>query len=168
VTEVAAPVDEAPEPDVVPPPSQPSEDAREPARPESPGGPGGRERVENREHPAKGEEPQRREESSGDPEPPADEADEPQTDLEWLFERNQNVPAGWAFDPADEASSKESRASEAGSGSTSTVAETPAWRDQGRTGRSPWMVVVVFFGILLLLMLVSYIGGMAFSTIVNR
>jgi hypothetical protein len=96
---------------------------------------------------------------------PTGEGDQRQADMEWLFERDKDVPLGWAFDPADEPT----RGPGSGeSGSTSTTAQPPAWRDEGRTGRSPWMVFAVFVAILLLLMLVSYIGGMAFSTIVNR
>jgi len=99
------------------------------------------------------------------PEPDAD--PEPGPDLEWLFERDRDTPLGWAFDPATASTQRVPTPAGTGSGSTSTEG-VPAWRDSGRTGRSPWMVLAVFAAILVLLMLLSYIAGMAYTTVVNR
>ena len=90
-------------------------------------------------------------------------------DMEWLFERNRDAPLGWAFTPADkDAMAGEENSKDTGEGSTSTAIEASAGKGHNRTGRSPWVVLLGFLGILVVLMLVAYIGGMAFSTIVNR
>ena len=90
-------------------------------------------------------------------------------DMEWLFERNRDAPLGWAFNPPDkDAMAGQDKSKETGAGSTSTATEASAGRGESRTGRSPWVVLLGFLAILVVLMLVAYIGGMAFSTIVNR
>ncbi len=90
-------------------------------------------------------------------------------DMEWLFERNRDAPLGWAFNPADkDAMAGQDKSKETGAGSTSTATQASAGKSEIRTGRSPWVVLLGFLAILVVLMLVAYIGGMAFSTIVNR
>ena len=89
--------------------------------------------------------------------------------MEWLFERNRDAPLGWAFNPADkDAMAGQDKSKETGAGSTSTATQASAGKSEIRTGRSPWVVLLGFLAILVVLMLVAYIGGMAFSTIVNR
>jgi hypothetical protein len=88
--------------------------------------------------------------------------------MEWLFERDRDAPLGWAFNRADESTSTQSSSPRTGAGSTSTAMEASAEEDSARAGRSPWVVLIGFLAILVVLMLVAYIGGMAFSTILNR
>ncbi len=90
-------------------------------------------------------------------------------DMEWLFERNRDAPLGWAFNPADkDAMAGQDKSKETGAGSTSTATQASAGKSEIRTGHSPWVVLLGFLAILVVLMLVAYIGGMAFSTIVNH
>jgi hypothetical protein len=99
---------------------------------------------------------------------PAEQTEQSETDMEWLFERDRDAPLGWAFDPARQPTTAQASDMGSGSGSTSTSEAIPAWRDGVRTGRSPWMVFAVFIAILSMMMLLAYLGGMAFSTIVDR
>ena len=88
------------------------------------------------------------------------------TDLEWLFDRRESGPPGWSTgatrSPDDEATGElpaDGKAAAVASGATSVAGEGP---------RSPWPLLGAFLVVLLLLMLLAYLGGMAFSTIVNR
>lgn len=88
------------------------------------------------------------------------------TDLEWLFDRRESGPPGWTVG-ADHGSEEESSA-EPDAEATPAAASTGATSVAGSGPRSPWPMVGAFVVVLLLLMLLAYLGGMAFSTIMNR
>lgn len=111
--------------------------------------------------PRAGEEPAR------DPSPPDAQPEPGGTDLEWLFDRRESGPPGWtvasprgtADDTVTEPRTDSADPAVTPSGATSVAGEGP---------RSPWPLLGAFVAVLLLLMLLAYLGGMAFSTIMNR
>ena len=88
------------------------------------------------------------------------------TDLEWLFDRRETGPQGWSERAGQEdvgdSTNEPRRKPEpdaTASGATSVAGQGP---------KSPWPLLGAFLVVLLLLMLLAYLGGMAFSTIMDR
>jgi len=159
LTQVAAePVDETPEPVTV-------------ARvPEAPRGVDERDRPEKRDRPDKRDRPQQAHEASAD-DTVREARREP--DLEWLFERDRDAPLGWAFDPTEEPDDEPADEPRPAPSRPRTGQRAPRGRRPpgvtraGPAGPRGWCSPCAS-PFLLVLMLVSYIGGMAFSTVVNR
>ena len=88
------------------------------------------------------------------------------TDLEWLFDRRESGPPGWTVG-ADHGAEEESTG-ELDTAPEPADAHTGASSVAGSGPKSPWPMVGAFVVVLALLMLLAYLGGMAFSTIMNR